>query len=49
MWSELERERERGDVGKVEMKRVDLPGAVHLTTTAPSPSAPPLIILISSF
>ena len=48
MWSELERE--RGDVGKVEMKRVDLPGAVHLTTTAPSPSAPlPLIILISSF
>ena len=47
MWSELGRE--RGDVGKVEMKRVDLPGAVHLTTTAPSPSAPPLIILISSF
>ena len=30
---------ERGDVGKVEMKRVDLPGAVHLTTPAPSPSA----------
>ena len=32
--------RERGDAGKVEMKRVDLPRAVHLTTTAPpSPSA----------
>ena len=29
-----------GDAGKVEMKRVDLPRAVHLTTTAPpSPSA----------
>ena len=38
MWSELERE--KGDVRKVEMKRVDLPGAVHLTTPAPpSPSA----------
>ena len=39
MWSELDGGR-WGDAGKVEMKRVDLPRAVHLTTTAPaSPSA----------